>query len=179
MMRQWMGFSLVLLFGVVSCAGARGLSCGESYRGQVRDHDLGKPLAGVLVVFIWYRDIHSKETKQITSEFHAATEVLTDGNGHFEVSAAPETTLKEFVWHIESPGIIFFAPGYQQYRHEVDGVKAFRDPTRIYMRRVKPAKALDLGLHPSFPYHRTPLLLKALNDERARLGLPLIQPSED
>lgn len=151
------------------------------YRGQVVDADTGKPLAGVLVAFIWFRNAYSPATKGIVDEFHAAIEVVTDADGRFEISRLPETTFGPSVVHVQSPGIIFFRPGYILERVEVDpGVKRYRDPTRVYMQRVKnPSEALDLRLHPLFPYNRTPLLLKGLNEERARLGLPPIQPSKE
>ena len=173
-------FLMALLLVFSSCASGEE-SSGGFYRGQVLDTDTGKPLEGVLVVFIWYRDVYSATTKQITDEFHAATEILTDAHGRFEVPRSPETTLGPSVVHIQSPGVIFFAPGYVLARFEVDpGVRRFRDPTRIYMQRAaKPADGLELHLVPSFPYSRTPSLLKALNKERARLGLPMIQAGNE
>ncbi len=164
-------FSMVLLLGLVTCAAAEELSGEDFYRGQVLDHATEKPLAGVLVVFYWQRDVYSP--KGITSEYHAASEVLTDAHGRFKVSAGPEKARDPSIYHIASPAIIFFAPGYIHSRIEKNG------GFRIHMRQVKdPRDALDLGLQPGFPNHHTPLLLKALNNERARLGLPLIQPLE-
>ena len=176
-MRVIVWLSSALLLGLGTCATGE-MSSGGSYRGQILDADTGSPLAGVLVVFIWYRDVYSSTTGRIIDEFHAATEVRSGDDGYFEVSTAPEACLGSSAVHVQSPGIIFFLLSYVQDRIEVKpGAKRFRDPTRIYMKRVKnPVDALDLGLAPSFPYDRTPLLLKTLNQERARLGLPLIQP---
>lgn len=169
---------MMLFFGLTSCAAAQ-MSKPEFYRGQVRDSETGIPLEKVLVVILWYRDVYSPATKRIHNEFHAAIEVLTDGHGRFEISRSPEIAQEPAVVHIQSPAIIFFKPWYRLYRIEVDGVGRFIAPTRIYMQYVKnPQGALDLGLAPDFPYHHTPLLLKALNEERARLGLALIQSSQ-
>lgn len=172
----WLSFALML--GFVSY-GAGEMSASGSYRGQILDADTGKPLGEVLVVVIWEREVYSPQTKVTTDELHAV-ETRTDAEGRFEVSAAPETKREPFVADVRPKGIIFFAPGYVQERIEVQpGVKRFRDPTRIYMKRAQnPTDALDLGLAPSFPYRRAPLLLKALNQERARLGLPPIQPGK-
>jgi len=174
-MHFWICFSVVLALGLGSCAPGREPS-DSSYRGQVLDSDTGKPLLGVLAVFVWYRDVYSPVTPHVHEEFHAAIEVLTDTDGEFKVPSHPETVLGPSVVRVHSPAIIFFTPEYIPYRIEVaPGVRRYRDPTRVYMRRVENRKeALDLGLSPSFPYDRTPLLLKALNAERARLGLPPI-----
>ena len=172
MTRLLLGLPLALLLGMVSCVSG-GTSRGDSYRGQFLDAETGKPLAGVLVVFVWYRDVYSPVTRDITDEFHSAAEVWSGPDGHFEVSAAPEVETGPLVVHVQNPAIIFFAPGYIQERIDVKpGTKRFRGETRIYMKRVgNEAEALDLGLAPSFPYERTPLLLRALNQERMRLGL--------
>lgn len=179
MVHFWICFSVVLALGLGSCAS--GIEPSDSYyRGQILDIDTGKPLVGVLVVFVWYRDVQSPITQRVHGEFHGAIEVLTDTDGHFKVPLRPETVLEPSVVRVQSPAIIFFALGYVAHRIEVGpGVRRYRDPTRVYMRRVENRKeALDLGLAPSFPYDRTPLLLKALNEERAQLGLPLITPGK-
>jgi hypothetical protein len=170
-----LGLSAFLAFGLVSCASGSEHQ-NSFYKGQVVSMDTGKPLAGVLAVFIWYRDVYSPSTQRIREEFHAAIEVLTDTDGQFKISTPPETAHEPSVMRVQSPAVIFFNPGYITHRIEVGpGVRRYRDPTRVYMRRVENRKeALDLGLAPSFPYDRTPLLLKALNEERARLGLPPI-----
>jgi hypothetical protein len=177
MVHFWMCFSVVLALGLGSCASGSEPS-NSYYGGQVLDIDTGKSLAGVLVVLIWQRDVYSPITQRIHEEFHAAIEMQTDTDGKFKVPSHPETTREPSVVRVQSPAIIFFAPGYIPYRIEVGpGVRRYRDPTRVYMRRVENRKeALDLGLAPSFPYDRTPLLLKALNEERAQLGLPPITP---
>ena len=174
-MRAAMGFLIALVFGLGNCASGK-MSADGPYRGQVLDADTRKPLSGVLVVVIWERGVYSPRTKATTDEL-LAVETHSDAEGRFEVSGDPGTHLEPFVTDVRPKGIIFFAPEYVQEGIDVKpGTKRFRDPTRIYMKRVKnAADALDLGLAPSFPYDRTPLLLETLNQERARLGLPLIQ----
>lgn len=172
--RLLLGLPLALLWGMTSCVSGD-TSSGNFYRGQILDAETGKPLAGVLVVFVWDRDVYSPLTGYITDEFHSAAEVWSGSDGYFEVSAAPEVKLGPLVTHVQSPAIIFFAPGYVQERIEVKpGAKRFRDPTRIYMKRVKNDADALVELVPSFPYERTPLLLRALNQERTRLGIHAI-----
>lgn len=175
------GFAVAMLLGLGSCAAGE-MPPGNFYRGQVIDVDTGKPLGKVLVVFLWERYDYSPTTKRIHSQLHAVTEVLTDADGRFEVSTAPETTaVGPFLVEVRKADPIFFAPGYfLLYKVKTEG-DAFHDPTIVYMKRAEnPRDAVEpLPLVPSFPFSRTPLLLKALNEERGRLGLPLIQPGHE
>ncbi len=174
MTRLLFGLPFALLLGMASCASGV-MSSSNFYRGQILDVETGKPLVGVLVVFVWYRDVYSPATGRIDDEFHSAAEVWSGSEGRFEVSAAPEVKVGPLVTHVQSPAIIFFAPGYIQERVDVKpGARRFRAPTRIYMKRVKNDADALVELVPSFPYERTPLLLRALNQERMRLGLPPI-----
>lgn len=171
---------LVLLLGLVSCAGTGAGSGEDFYLGQVIDIDTLKPMAEVLVVFIWERDVYLPNTNFITRELHAVTEVVTDGNGNFEGPAAPETTVGPSVVEVRLKDPVFFAPGYFfPYKVRTKG-EPLRDPTFIYLKRADdPRNALEPGLSPSFPYSRTPRLLEALNKERGKVGLPSIQPSQE
>ena len=178
-MRLATGLSMALVLGFGSCALTQE-SFPVFYRGQVVDVDTGRPLPGVLVVFLWERDVYSPATSKVTREFHAATEVLTDKNGRFQISAAPEASVGPFLVEIRTTDPIFFAPGYfLPYKAKSEG-EPFRDRTVVYMQRAEnPREALEpLPLSSSFPFSHTPLLLKALNQERARLGLPPIQPGK-
>ncbi len=177
-MRHIIGIVAIALLSVGGCASSQ-VSFVTPYRGQIIDADTGNPLSGVLVVFIWYRDVYSPATSRVVEEFHAAVEVRSGADGYFQVSDAAQGALGSSVVHVQSPAIIFFAPNYIQHRIEVKpGGKRFRDPTRVYMKRAEnPRDTIDLGLAPSFPYNRTPLLLNALNEERIRLRLPPIEQS--
>lgn len=182
-MQLMAGSWIVLLLGLTSCVHAGQVSYADYYQGQVVDMDTGKPIQGVLVVFIWDRLVYSPDTKRTSTEIHAVTEVFTDANGRFKVSAAPETTnLGSFVVEVRKENPVFFAPGYfLAYKGKSEG-KPLRDPTTVYMKRTDNPKNDLEGLarsFPSFPYDRTPLLLKALNAERVRLGLPPIQPGKE
>jgi hypothetical protein len=181
-MRTVARFGMALLLGLGSCAAGE-MSSEDFYRGQVVDTDTGKPLAGALVVFFWERHDYSPTTKRIHSELHAVTEVLTDADGRFEVSAAPETTvLGPALVEVRLTDPIFFVPGYFLLYKAKSAGKAFRDPTVVHLERIEKSddERENLGiLSPSFPFSRTPLFLKALNAERARPGLPLVEPSRE
>lgn len=172
--------SVAMLLLFASCASSEVLSS-LTYRGQVIDEETGTPLPGAIVVFIWYLDVYSPVTKRIGEEFHMATEVRTDSYGYFEVSAAPgEQKRGASVVEVRRIDPIFFVPGYfLPYRVKTDG-EAFRDPTVVVLKRARNPKAAiePLPILPSFPFAHTPLLLKSLNQERARLGLPPIRPDK-
>lgn len=131
-------------------------------------------------MFVWERDVSLPNTNYISREVHAATEVVTDDNGRFEVSAAPETTSAPSVVEVRLKDPVFFAPGYfLPYKVRAEG-EPLRDPTFIYLKRADyPRDALEPGLSPSFPYSHTPILLKALNQQRAKVGLSPIDPSQE
>lgn len=179
MMHFAIGLSVLLAFGLAGCASDPEHQ-DSFYRGQVVDIDTGNSLAAVVVVFIWHRDVYSPTTQRIHEEFHAAIEMETDTDGKFTVPSHREAARGPSVVRVHSPVVIFFTPAYIVHRIEVGpGVRRYRDPTRVYMIRVENRKeALDLGLASSFPYDRTPVLLKALNEERFRLGLPPITPGK-
>lgn len=169
--------SMVWLVAFASCA-LGPASAAEPYRGQVVDEETGQPLPGALVVFIWFRDVYSPVTKQLIEQLHAVVEVRADTYGFFEVSNAPETTRDSSVIEIRKADPIFFVPGYFMfYKVRMEG-EPFRDPTIVPLRRAKnPRDAVEpLRILPwVFPH--TPLLLQAVNQERARLGLPPIRPT--
>src|SRR3972149_1183952 len=80
-MHFWICFSVVLALALGSCAPGREPS-DSHYRGQVLDSDTRESLVGVLVVFIWHRDVYSPITQGIHEEFHTAIEQLPDTDGH-------------------------------------------------------------------------------------------------
>lgn len=171
---------MVLLLGLGSCVA--GLPpTRDFYRGQVVDIDTKKPLPSVVVVFFWQRDVYSPPTKRNITEFHAAVEAVTDADGRFQISAAPERTRDPSITHIASPTIIFFASGYVQYSHAGHGTewRPGGDPALLYMKRVDdPHEALQWAQQvPSLvPMEAIPRLINSLNAERSRLGLTPIQP---
>ncbi len=169
---------MVWLTAGVSCASGRAPAEGF-YRGQVVDEQTGQPLPGALVVFFWFRDVYSPVTKQMIEQLHAVVEVRADIYGFFEVSNPPQTKRDPSVVGIRMADPIFFFPGYFTfYKVRMEG-EPFRDPTIVPLRRAKnPRDAVEpLGILPSvFPH--TPLLLQAVNQERARLGLPPIQSAK-
>lgn len=178
-MRLARTFPIVLLLGFWSCALSQE-PAGGFYRGQVVDMDSGKPIPGVLVVFIWERQVYSPTTKRIHTEIHAVTEVFTDANGRFEISVAPETSsLGPSVVEIRRKDPVFFAPGYLLI---YKGQQAKDGSMSVYLKQAKnPSEEREnLGiLSPLFPFTHTPLFLKALNAERVRLGLQPIQPGKE
>lgn len=169
---------MVWLVAFAGCA-LSGASAAGSYRGQVVDEETGQPLPGALVVFFWFRDVYSPVTKQLIEQLHAVVEVRADAYGYFEVSSAPETSGDPSVVEARKTDPIFFVPGYFAfYKGKTEG-EPFRDPTIVALRRARnPRDAVErLPILPSVFAH-TPLLLQAVNQERARFGLPPIRPAQ-
>jgi hypothetical protein len=140
------------------------------YRGRVVDVETTRPLEGVLVVMYWFRDVTGGERP----ELHAATEVLTDTGGHFAIAAAAGIASDPSIIHVHAPEFVIFKPGY--VRGRVRARDPLRDPIIIEMHRVAdPTVSVELALSADFPYGGTPLLVKLLEAERSRLGLPPIR----
>lgn len=136
------------------------------YRGRVADVDTGKPLEDVVIVMYWYRNVVGGG-----HELHAVTEVLSDARGEFAISAVPGAAFEPRIIHITAPELVIFKPGYLRWR--VTARNPLLAPILVDMKRVQdPREAVDLHLSETFPYERTPLLVKLLNAERSRLGLP-------
>ncbi len=167
-----------------SCALAQGLQM-TTYRGQVLDSDTKKPLAGVVVAFLWERRFPSPTTGRLVDEVHAVREVLTDAEGRFEVVGPRETaddddddSADAIQYEVRLRDPLFFKPGYDLYYRGKSKGKPLRDRTIVYLTRaddpIEQLEALSKGPMLSL----TPMLLKALNQERARLGLPPIRPGK-
>lgn len=175
-LRLWMVLLTAALLGLGSCVWAE-VTRVRKYHGQVLDIDTRTPLPRTVAVFIWERPVYSPVTNRVHVEIHAVTEVLTDSDGRFEVSATPEAAGDTVEVRLTDP--IFFKPGYfLLYKVQSKG-EPLRDPAIIYLKRADdPLKALE-GLSSDYPFSRTPMFLKALNEERTRLGLPPIRPAQN
>jgi hypothetical protein len=138
-------------------------------RGQFVDAETGQPLQGVAVLMVWWKE---EGLFQSHRRFYDAREAVSDAQGRFEVPG---------IWvPLWRPGVQpgqshFFAPGYAYDSRVVTppGGVPYEDPTVVKMRRLKTRYERienQRRYPPSIPAHKMPLLLEALNWERAALG---------
>ncbi len=82
------------------------------YRGRVIDGKSKQPIAGAIVVAVWYRDVYA--LVQSNEIYYDAIEVVTDSQGYFVVDApnierrAPGNT--------KFPRFTVFKPGYTYFQ---------------------------------------------------------------
>lgn len=141
------------------------------FRGQVVDVETGQPIAGAVVLVVWWEAVPTPV--QTNQKFYDAREAVTDANGRFEV---PRLSPPFFSFRIFDPKISYFAPGYEPVAKVVTPPEGqpFVAPTVVQMRRLKTREErieFQRGLPPSIPFETMPNLLRVLNDERRSLGL--------
>lgn len=145
------------------------------FRGQVVDVETGQPIAGAVVLVVWWEAVPTPV--QTNQKFYDAREAVTDANGRFE---APRLSPPFFSFRIFDPKISYFAPGYEPIAEVVTPPEGqpFVAPTVVQMRRLQTRKeALELigRAVPNVPwekrFEKMPHYLRALNEERQRLGL--------
>jgi hypothetical protein len=194
MMRTVTGIVLGLL--LLTCSGAAVAQTGPPleqyltgprgpYRGRVLDAETGKPLAGVVVVFVWRRDrimpLHSR------SEHYAAREALTNTDGDFVIDAedvernAPKRTSRPFA--------TIFLPGYGRPRvpagtHTTVTHRFYEGPgdtvelPRLHTReeRREYVAILDPFALSDAPFKEIPIFMRLLNQESVTVGLQPLEP---
>lgn len=141
------------------------------FRGQVVDLETGQPIAGAVVLFIWWEAVPTPV--QTNQKFYEAREAATDADGRFEI---PRMSPPFFSFRIFEPTIDWFAPGYAHAKLVVTppNGEAFVDPTVIQMRRLNTREERIKNLYhspPSIPDEKMPRLLMAISEERKALGL--------
>lgn len=109
--RRLMCSLAVTLAFVLAMPGA-GAAAGP-WQAQIVDAETGQPLEGVVVLFSWL-----KMTRTLggpSPDFHDASEVATDLDGRFTISARSHVILNPFQY-IDGPRVVIFKPGYGQWR---------------------------------------------------------------
>jgi len=150
------------------------------YRGQVLDAQTKAPLAGAVVVALWWRDrVYPLQTN---SEHYAVREVITDSEGHFAMEVrdieegAPRRTRK--------PEFLVFVPGYGAFPHGNTSPKGFiaelfygaggtveLPSLTSREERLENLSSADPHRFSETPHKDLPWLVKAVDEERVALGL--------
>jgi len=167
--------------------GALGLSCATSvrekwgpFRAQVMDMETGQPIAGAVALALWWEIVPTPI--QGNSRFYDAKEAVTGSDGRFEIHR-----LSEPLWRLGAqPGeIIIFAKGYEWRATLVTppGGQEFVHPTVVQMQRLKTPeeerKYLRRLLPAGVPHERMRQFIRALNEERAALGMGTYSTGEE
>lgn len=142
------------------------------FRGRVVDLETGQPIAGAVILVVWWEAVFSP-LGHPTEKFYDAREAVTDAEGRFEV---PRLSVPFWELGIQAPQITIFAPGYVWQATLVtppDG-QEFVDPTVVEMRRLRTREERIHNLYrypPSIPDYKMLRLLEAISKERVSLGL--------
>lgn len=173
-------------FALASFGGV-GLSSAEPFRGRALDANSRQPVSGVVVTFVWVRQVWLPDGTKSDEQFHKALEATTDSQGRWSLPDAQDEVTDPDV-ELRSPALVFFKPGYVHWGDQAEnGNDLFRDPTTTLMKQRADLTeeqrrnvegddpAWQLAMDPIVPVSAIPLLVKALNEERRRLGLPSLQ----
>ena len=149
------------------------------YRGRVIDAKTKAPIAGAIVVAVWYEDVYA--FVQTNERYYDALEVVTDSQGYFVVDApnierrAPRRT--------KFPVLTIFKPNYTSYEGwlaRVDELfqrqkKSLLGTVELesisHLNRQEKISRLPL-FHPAvreIPVSKVPRYLKALTDYESSL----------
>ena len=77
------------------------------YRGRVIDTDTGKPIEGVVVLGVWYKEIATVAGG--VSSYYDATETVTDKNGEFRIQGLGLKILS----NVGPMDVLIFKAGYE------------------------------------------------------------------
>lgn len=158
-------FVAVLVFGSSTSAREKW----GPFRGRVVDIETGQPIAGAVVLFIWWEAVYTPV--QTNQKFYEAQEAVTDADGRFEI---PRLSPPFFSFRIFEPTIDWFAPGYVHAKLVVtpQNGEMFVDPTVIQMRQLKTReeRVKNLPSRPGIPPEKMREFIRAMNTERQALG---------
>lgn len=174
-------WSFLMFTSATGCVGHLVYPSG-AYRGRVLDAETKEPLAGAVVLAIWYREVafvpmaaHSPAV-----DYHDALEVLTDAQGEFTVAAKTHLTV---IGKIREPEFVIYYPGYGFYPYyqvhpqgkEVDGSYETRffhvELPRLKTRQEQLEVLTGLPYDPQVPDAKMPHSIRLMNQEQIRLGL--------
>jgi hypothetical protein len=159
--------------------------CSATYYGTITDAETRQPISGAVVVVQWTKRFPFGDTP---THHHRLEETATDANGHFEISACPGINMNPFLW-VDTRHVLAYAPGYFPWpdyykgghiaasEHISEQMNGRAAPLAIALRPIDSARPdladLPVFLTPDAPRGNIPLLVRSVNVERRRLGLPL------
>ncbi|MBI2882782.1 MAG: hypothetical protein HYY11_02560 [Candidatus Methylomirabilis oxyfera] len=156
----------------------------DTYQGKVIDDETKEPIAGAVILAIWYHEAPGLGGHGPAESYHDALEVLTDAQGEFTVPAKTHLTA---IGKIREPEFVIYYPGYGYYSgfqvHPVGKEIEAAYEQRFFhveLRKLKTReeKLRNLDARPArVPIEKMLNLTKLLNVEAINLGLsPLPVP---
>lgn len=153
----------------------------DTYRGKVIDAETKEPLAGAVVLAIWYREAPGLGGHGPAVDYHDALEALTDAQGEFTV---PAKTLLTVIGKIREPKLVIYCPGYgffpslQAYPQNDKEIRAAYERRFLQVELIKlktreeRMKVIDYPVWISdVPDEKMPNLVRLVNKEVQMLGL--------
>lgn len=182
--------SAVCRVGVTSLLALLWSGCGghvvyasPAYRGRVVDAETRQPLAGAVVLAVWYQETPVAPHGP-AKDYHDALELLTDRNGEFVVAERTHFTL---IGRILDPEFVVYSPGYASFpglgawpqdSREIDEAYAKREfnfgLAKLKTREERLRRHTSLGVL-KVPDAKMPNLIRLVNEEGRALGLPPIR----
>lgn len=174
----------LLLWGFLISVSATGcfghlIYPGDTYRGKVIDAETKEPLAGAVVLAIWYWE--APGLGHPAEGYHDALEVLTDAQGEFTVPAKTHLTA---IGKIREPKLVIYYPGYgsfplYQVRPQDDEEIAAAYEHRLFHVELRKLKTRQERIeHAGVPLYaggvperKMPNLIRLVNAERQALAL--------
>jgi hypothetical protein len=173
-----------IVISAMGCAGHL-VYVSQPYRGKVIDAETRQPLAGAVVLAIWYREAPVAPHGPAV-DYHDAIEVLTDVRGEFTVPGRTHVTP---IGKIREPEFVIYLPGYGYYpafQSRPIG-REMTDSSRRYIvvalprwkTRAERRHLLDLPVWTSrVPLEKMPNLVRLANQEGQEIGIVPIYGTE-
>jgi hypothetical protein len=163
---------ILCLTSLSSCYAAR---VDGPYEGKIIDADTGKPIEGVVVLGVWYKEYPG--AGGAVSRYHDAMETLTDKNGDFKIKGLGLLVMSNII----PMDVLIFKAGYKyesgswsalkKYAKEIkwEGEKAIIPLKKLTMEERKQKRPPS---RPSLvPDEKMRKLTKEISKERMSLGL--------
>jgi hypothetical protein len=148
------------------------------YKGRVIDAETGKPLEGVVVLGVWYKEIVTPAGG--VGSYYDAKETVTDKNGEFEIKGMGMRILT----NIGPIHVLIFKAGYAHIglglweSLKLDGGLLKKKVTWEGERAIIPLRKLTMEerkkriiARPSVPDNKMTMLTEEVNKERIEEGL--------
>jgi hypothetical protein len=149
------------------------------YEGKVVDADTGKPIEGVVILGVWYKELPTPAGA--VSSYYDAMETVTNKNGEFEIHGLG---LKIFS-NVTPMRVLIFKSGYEHLglwlwesfkEDEIlkkkvvwEGKKAIISLKKLTMEERR--KSATFPHHPEVPEEKIKKMLEEIQKERKKRGL--------